>query len=110
MGSAFRYGGGTEAASTPEAYWQWLEPIHREAMRVLKPGGFSAWWQAHLNFRHFWDWFGPDVRVYAACKNFVQSRGSCPIQYAYDPVIFAYKAAQGHCKQDAAAVDGLVGR
>ena len=39
-GIGFRYGGGTEAASTPEAYWQWLEPIHREAMRVLKPGGF----------------------------------------------------------------------
>ena len=29
--------------------------------------------------------------MYAACKNFVQLR-SCPIQYAYDPVILAYKA------------------
>jgi site-specific DNA-methyltransferase (adenine-specific) len=89
-GIGFRYDSGVEIAKTPETYWKWLEPIHRESERVLKPGGLSVWWQAQLNFRHFWDWFGDDIHIYAACKNFVQLRKTA-INYAYDPVVMKYK-------------------
>ena len=90
FGIGFKYGSDKEATSTPEDYWKWLDPIHQECMRILKPGGFSAWWQTQLNFRHFWSWFGDEIRIYAACKNFVQMRPT-PINYAYDPVVMVYK-------------------
>lgn len=89
-GIGFRYDSGAEVAKTPEAYWIWLEPRYAACDAVLRPGGFMAWWQAQLNFRHFWDWFGEDIRIYAACKNFVQIRPT-PINYAYDPVVMKYK-------------------
>jgi site-specific DNA-methyltransferase (adenine-specific) len=89
-GIGFNYSGKKEVASTPEAYWRWLEPIYREWLRILKPGGFMAAWQTQLNYRHFWDWFGEDIHIYAACKNFVQLRKT-PINYAYDPVVMRYK-------------------
>lgn len=92
-GIGFVYAGGKEIASDPVRYWRWLGPIYAETLRILKPGGFMAWWQAQLNFRHFWDWFGEDIHIYAACKNFVQLRKT-PINYAYDPVVMRYKPGE----------------
>ncbi len=89
-GIGFKYESGAEIAKTPESYWEWLCPRYQEWWRCLKPGGFMAVWQAQLNFRHFWDWFGDGIRIYAACKNFVQIRPTS-INYAYDPVIMIYK-------------------
>ena len=89
-GIGFKYHSGHEVAKTPEIYWQWLEPIYRAWWELLRPGGFMAVWQAQLNFRHFWDWFGDGIHIYAACKNFVQLRKT-PINYAYDPVVMLYK-------------------
>jgi DNA modification methylase len=91
FGIGFDYSGTKEVASTPDEYWAWLGPHYAEALRCLKPGGFIAVWQAALNFRHFWEWFGTDIRIYAACKNFVQIRKT-PINYAFDPVVMRYKA------------------
>lgn len=76
--------------SNADDYWIWLEPIYKEILRVTKDGGFIAIWQAQLNFKHFWNWFGDDIHIYAGCKNFVQLRKT-PINYAYDPVIMKYK-------------------
>lgn len=76
FGIGFRYGEKAEEHSTPEAYWEWLAPIHSAALRAVKPGGFVAVWQTQLHFRHFWDWFGDDIRIYCAAKNFVLPGGS----------------------------------
>jgi DNA modification methylase len=89
-GIGFRYTNGRETAADPASYWEWLRPRHAGWMRCLKPGGLMAIWQTQLHFRHLWGWFGDDIHVYAACKNFVQLRKT-PINYAYDPVVMAYK-------------------
>jgi len=90
-GIGFLYGGGKEIADNPDDYWAWLSPRHEEMMRILRPGGFFAMWQTQLNFKHFWEWFGDDIHIYAGCKNFVQLRKT-PINYGYDPVVMKYKA------------------
>ena len=79
-----------EDHSTPEEYWAWLAPIHEQIDRVLKPGGFLAIWQAQKNYRYLWTWFGADIHIYAACRNFTQLRRT-PFNYAYDPVVMRYK-------------------
>lgn len=84
------YEGKKEKASTPEQYWEWLGPIYNEGMRCLKPGGFFAIWQSCQYMRYFWDWFGNDIRIYCAAKNFTQLR-KIPINYGYDPVVMFYK-------------------
>lgn len=84
------YAGKKEDASSPYQYWSWLQPRYTEAWRVLRPGGLMAVWQTQLHFRYFWDWFGTDIHIYAAAKNFVQLRKT-PINYGYDPVIMKYK-------------------
>lgn len=89
FGIGYRYGGWTEP-DNPGDYWDWLAPRYRECLRVLRPGGFVAVWQAQMNFRHLWDWFGADIHIYAACKNFVQLRPT-PVNYGYDPVVMFYK-------------------
>lgn len=63
------YKGRQEETDEPEQYWRWFEPVYREMLRVLKPGGFCAIFQGGRYFRHFWDWFGDqDFIVYAACR------------------------------------------
>lgn len=89
-GIGFVYSDGREIANTPRDYWSWLLPRYNEMMRVLRPGGLFAIWQTQLNFKHFWEWFGDDIHIYAACKNFVQLRKT-PINYGYDPVVMRYK-------------------
>jgi DNA modification methylase len=75
--------------TTPEEYYKWFKPIYGEILRVCKDGGFIAIWQANKNFKHFWEWFGDDIRIYAGAKNFVQLRKT-PINYGYDPIIMKY--------------------
>ena len=91
FGIGFGYTSGQDVARTPEAYGAWLQTWLPDVERVVRPGGLIAIWQAQLYFRHFWDWFGDDIRIYAACKNFVQLR-KVPIQYGYDPVVMRYKS------------------
>jgi DNA modification methylase len=42
----------------PIKHWQYHEPIYRECLRVLKPGGVLAWGQGAKFARHFPRWFG----------------------------------------------------
>ncbi len=88
----FVYASGKEPYNTPDSYWMWLEPRYTEMMRILRPGGFFAMWQAHKYFPYFWKWFGDDISIYAAAKNFVQLRPSLPFNYAFEPVIMRYTA------------------
>lgn len=90
FGIGFIYGNAKEAASNPDEYWQWFEPFYKEMVRVLRPGGLFACWQAQLYFRHFWEWFGDNIHIYVIAKNFVPLRHT-PINYAYDPVVMFYK-------------------
>lgn len=78
-----------EKFSNPSDYWNWLNPIYEEILRVVKPGGFIAIWQAQLYYKYFWEWFGDGIRIYAGCKNFVQLRKTS-INYGYDPIIMFY--------------------
>lgn len=87
------YGGVREEAADPDTYWRWFRPYYTEMLRVLRPGGFFACWQTQLYFRYFWDWFGDDIHIYCAAKNFVQMRPTA-INYAYDPVIMFYKPGE----------------
>lgn len=90
FGIGYTYDAGREATADPVAYWEWLAPFVAEGLRCLQPGGFVAIWQTQVYFRYFWDWFGPDIHIFAACKNFVQLRPT-PITYAYDPIVMFYK-------------------
>ena len=90
FGIGFRYGSEKEKFDDPESYWSWFQPIYSAMLKKLKPGGFVAIWQAQLYFRYFWSWFGDQIHIYAACKNFVQLRKT-PINYAYDPIVMFYK-------------------
>lgn len=88
-GVGFKYVDGVEVARNAEDYWAWWGPVYQSFADVAKPGAFVAVWQAALHFRHFWEWYGDDIRIYAACKNFVQIRNT-PINYAFDPVVMRY--------------------
>lgn len=90
FGIGFRYDGVRETHKDPESYWAWLKPRYAECLRILRPGGLVAIWQAQIYFRHFWNWFGDDIHIYCAAKNFVQLNKTA-INYGYDPVIMRYK-------------------
>lgn len=85
------YDGKKEKSDTPKGYWKWLRPRYEEAYRLVKPGGFIAVWQTSKYFRYFWKWFGHDIHIYCAAKNFVQLRKKIPINYGFDPVVLLYK-------------------
>jgi site-specific DNA-methyltransferase (adenine-specific) len=99
FGIGFGYINGREVAANPERYWEWLEPRWREMWRIARSGALLAVWQTQLNFRHFWDWFGPDIHIYCAAKNFVQLRKT-PINYGYDPVVMRYKPGADPLRPD----------
>lgn len=55
----FRYDWGIEPArGNPVKHWNYHEPIYRECLRVLKPGGILAWGQELKFVPHFPMWFG----------------------------------------------------
>jgi site-specific DNA-methyltransferase (adenine-specific) len=89
FGIGFQYAKGKETCSNASDYWAWFEPFFKEMVRVTTPGGLLAVWQTQLYFKNFWGWYGDDIHIYAACKNFVQLRKT-PVNYAYDPVILKY--------------------
>ena len=91
FGIGFHYVKGAEDNNTPDGYWEWLSPRYAQMLRVLRPGGFCAIWQAQMYYRYFWEWFGADIHIYCAAKNFVQLRKTA-INYGYDPVVMFYKA------------------
>ena len=90
FGIGFNYSGQKEATDDPEAYWRWLEPIYREIVRVTVPGGLIAIWQATEYMPYFKDWFGPDHRLFFACKEFVQLM-SPTMNLAVDPIVCIWK-------------------
>jgi len=89
-GIGFRYGDNGDVAKTPEAYAGWFLPLLEKAKRTVRPGGLVAIWQTQLYFPHFWEWYGGDIHIYCAAKNFVQLRKT-PINYGYDPVVMFYQ-------------------
>jgi SAM-dependent methyltransferase len=91
FGIGFEYGDGQEQSRTPEDYWDWLRPVYRQILRVTKPGGLIAIWQAEKYLRYAWRWFGDDIHVYIAAKDHVQIRPGAPFTHAYDPVILRWK-------------------
>lgn len=55
-----RYEWGVDPAKgDPVKHWQYHEPIYRECLRVLKPGGVLAWGQGVRFLPYFENWFGP---------------------------------------------------
>lgn len=85
------YETGRERTDSPATYWQWFSPFFCEFQRLVKPGGLMAIWQSQVHFKYFWQWFGQDIHIYAAAKNFVQIRKRAPWTSAYDPVVMLYK-------------------
>lgn len=92
FGIGFKYNVKDVANSAAE-YGMFISSWLPEAIRVAKDGAFFAIWQPAPYFRYFWDWYGENIHIYAACKNFVQLRKT-PINYAFDPVVMFYKEGQ----------------
>jgi len=92
-GIGFSYVNGREGHTDPDSYWSWLSPIHQMSQCKLRDGGLSATWQTQLYYKYFWGWFGDDIHIYCAAKNFVQLRKTA-INYGYDPIVIFYKAGQ----------------
>lgn len=88
-GINYEYDSGRERNSDPDGYWEWLSPIYEETLRILKPGGFWACWQSHNYFSHFWQWFGDDIRIFAACKDQVRLRRG--VAYGWEPIVLKWK-------------------
>src|SRR3990167_774936 len=74
-----------EKARTPEQYFEFLVPFLEEMKRVSKK--YVAVAQTTLYMKYFWNWYGDDIRIYIACKNFVSLRKTF-MNYAYDPWVF----------------------
>jgi site-specific DNA-methyltransferase (adenine-specific) len=55
----FEYDWGVDPAKgDPVKHWQYHEPIYRDCLRVLKPGGVLAWGQGGKFAPYFPKWFG----------------------------------------------------
>src|SRR5689334_10641926 len=50
--------GADPGGGDPVKHWAYHEPIYRECLRVLRPGGVLAWAQGAKFYRHFASWFG----------------------------------------------------
>ena len=55
------------ARGDPDKHWQYHQPIYRECLRVLKPGGILAWAQGAKFCHHFRRWFG-DHRLWTLTR------------------------------------------
>lgn len=76
-----------EVHDSAKPYYNWLIPLLNTVN--LKDGAFFAVWQTQLYFKYFWQYFGDDIHIYCAAKNFVQLRKTA-INYGYDPVVMKY--------------------
>lgn len=76
-----------EKANSPESYKDFILPYFNEMKRISKK--YIALAQATKYMRYFWDWYGEDIRVYIACKNFVSLHKTF-MNYAYDPWVFYF--------------------
>lgn len=55
----------------PDEYWAgWLEPIYKEFLRVVRPGGLLALLQPQAHYPYFGSWFSRDFRIYSSCSLF----------------------------------------
>jgi len=88
FGINFKY---SQHNDTPEGYGEWLWQCIETAEKKCKQGSPLFVWQAMPNVRKFAEWFPRDWRIFAACKNFVQMRPGCPMQYSHDPVVVWWK-------------------
>jgi len=85
FGIGFKYENGYD--DDPASYPELLKWTIRESSRIVKPGGLCFVYVAQPQLRDVYPLFPDGSRIFAACKNFVQMR-PCPVQYAYDPVVF----------------------
>jgi site-specific DNA-methyltransferase (adenine-specific) len=87
------YNGQQEVADDFVSYWRLFQPIYKEMLRVLKPGGFCAIFQGGRYMRHLWEWFADqDFIIYAACREPLSGwKGGKPIACCWEPVIVFYK-------------------
>ena len=76
-----RYDWGPDPAKgDPKKHWLYHEPIYRECLRVLKPGGIMAWGQSAKFCEHFPRWFGFH-RVWTLTR--VRRRGMVPSPHVW---------------------------
>ena len=106
FGINFDYGNGYK--DDPAEYEPLVKWIVKESNRIIKPGGLCFVFVAQTRLRHIWPSFPEDSRIFAACKNFVQTRPS-PVQYAFDPVIFWQKEGQSLIESHAGRRDWVMG-
>ena len=90
FGIGYEYGDGVEEAASPDEYRAYIVPIFRELVRVVRPGGLVALWQSRKYLWHFKDWFGPDIKLFHACKGHVQWRDE-PMAEAVDYIVCHWK-------------------
>lgn len=93
-GIGFVYNGVREVADNAQDYWTWFEPIYKELMRVLKPGGLFACWMTYNYLPHAWEWFGKDITLYASCRKMLALCRDTPIHWAYEPIILRHKPGE----------------
>ena len=100
----YHYDWGTDPANgDPVKHWEYHEPIYRECLRVLKPGGVLAWGQGAKFHTHFQNWFG-DHRLWtltrfreSAGQNatgnvwIVQTREQKPVEFPHRDSLVIYK-------------------
>lgn len=93
-----RYEWGLDPAKgDPVKHWHYHEPIYRECLRVLKPGGILAWGQGVRFLTQFENWFGQHRIWSPLCTahglNFVpnawvvQTRERQPVEHPNDMLV-----------------------
>ncbi|HEX4144545.1 MAG TPA: DNA methyltransferase [Pirellulales bacterium] len=86
-------------------HWEYHEPIYRECLRVLKPGGVLAWAQGIKYLNEFPKWFGGhqiwSLVRYGATRQasghiwIVQTREREPIRFPNKPGVIVYGPMNG---------------
>lgn len=93
FGIGFDYQGAYQDRAA--GYDSLLADLVAQADRMLRPGGFAAFFQAQPQLRLTWGLFPTHSRIFVVAKNFVQMNKGRPA-YAYDPVVFWRKGEPTH--------------